>query len=159
MSHISSQVAKVVAQYSASTLDLATISCFLLFQDIKLPPINTQYLKVDRLKARLVDKGYTQIYGSDYYSIFSSVDKMASIRLLLSMTATSSSPLYQLDIKNAFLHGDLAEEVYMEQPLGFVAQEESDLVCSLRHSLVGRKIILITRNMIKGSRIKNPRSK
>ena len=80
---------------------------------------------VDRLKARLVAKGYTQIYSSDYYDIFSSVAKMTSVRLLLSMAAMSSWPLYQLDIKNAFLHGYLVEEVYMEQQLRFVAQGES----------------------------------
>ena len=94
---------------------------------------------MDRLKARLVAKGYTQIYGSDYYDIFSHVAKMTSVRLLLSMTTMSSWPLYQLDIKNAFLHGDLAEEVYMEQPLGFVAQGKSGLVCRLRRSLYDLK--------------------
>ena len=68
---------------------------------------------------------------------------MASIRLLLSMAAMSSWPPYQLDIKNAFLHGDLVEEVYMEQSPGFVAQGESDLVCRLRRSLLGRKKSLL----------------
>ncbi|RVX21698.1 Retrovirus-related Pol polyprotein from transposon RE2 [Vitis vinifera] len=65
--------------------------------------------------------------------------KIASVRLLLSMAAMRSWPLYQLDIKNDFLHGDLAEEVYMEQPPGFVAQGESGLVCRLRRSLYGLK--------------------
>ncbi|RVW71518.1 Retrovirus-related Pol polyprotein from transposon TNT 1-94 [Vitis vinifera] len=65
--------------------------------------------------------------------------QIASVRLLLSMAAMCSWPLYQLDIKNAFLHGDLAEEVYMEQPPGFVAQGESGLVCRLRRSLYGLK--------------------
>ena len=76
---------------------------------------------MDRLKARLVAKGYTLVFGSDYYDTFSSISKMTSVRLLLSMAAMSSGLLYQLDIKNAFLHGDLAEEVYIEQSLGFVA--------------------------------------
>ena len=80
--------------------------------------------QVDRLKARLVAKEYTQVYGSDYGDTFSPVAKIASIRLLLSMAVMYSWPLYQLDIKNVFLHGDLAEEVYMEQPPGFVAQGE-----------------------------------
>ncbi|RVW98383.1 Retrovirus-related Pol polyprotein from transposon RE2 [Vitis vinifera] len=64
---------------------------------------------------------------------------IASVRLLLSMAAMCSWPLYQLDIKNVFLHGDLAEEVYMEQPPCFVAQGESGLVCRLRRSLYGLK--------------------
>ena len=64
---------------------------------------------------------------------------MASIRLLLSMVAMSSWVLYQLDIKNAFLHGDLADELYMEQAPEFVAQGESGLVCRLGRSLYGLK--------------------
>ena len=77
--------------------------------------------EVDRLKARLVAKGYTQQYDSDYYDIFCLVAKIAFVRLLLSMVAMHSWPIFQMDIKNVFLHGDFAEEVYMEQSLGFVA--------------------------------------
>ena len=94
---------------------------------------------VDCLKARLVAKGYTQIYDSDYYDTFSLIAKIASVHLLLSMAAMSSWPVYQLDIKNAFLHGDLDKEVYMEQPPRFVAQGEFGLVCRLRRSLYGLK--------------------
>lgn len=72
--------------------------------------------QVDRLKARLVTKGFTKIYGLDYYDIFSPIAKIASIRLLLSMVAMSSLPPHQLNIKNGFRHGDLVVEVYIEQP-------------------------------------------
>ena len=91
--------------------------------------------KLDRLKALLVSKGYTQQYDSDYYDTFSLVAKIVFVRLLLSMAAVLSWPLFQLDIKNVFLHGDIAEKVYMEQPIGVVAQGESGLVCKLRRSL------------------------
>ena len=95
--------------------------------------------QVDRLKARLVAKGYTQQYGLDYYDTFYPVAKIASVRLLLSMVVMRSWPLFLLNIKNVFLHGDLAEEVYMEQPPGFVAQGKFGLVCKLRRSLYGLK--------------------
>ena len=87
----------------------------------------------------MVAKRYTQVYGFDYGDTFSPVSKIASVHLLLSMAAMCSWPLFQLDIKNVFLHGDLAEEVYMEQPPGFVAQGEFSLVCRLRRSLYGLK--------------------
>ncbi|KAJ9547159.1 LOW QUALITY PROTEIN: hypothetical protein OSB04_019702 [Centaurea solstitialis] len=95
--------------------------------------------KLARLKDCLVAKGYTQIFGLDYGDTFSLVAKMTSIRLLLSVAVMQDWPRYQLDIKNSFLHGDLQEEVYMEQPPGFVAQGESGLVYKLRKSFYGLK--------------------
>ena len=65
--------------------------------------------------------------------------KITSIRLFLAIAAIHHWPLYQLDIKNAFLHGELEDEIYMEKPPGFVAQGESSLVCKLRRSLYGLK--------------------
>ena len=94
---------------------------------------------VARLKECLVAKGYAQTYGVDYSNTFSPVAKMTSVRLFISQLATHNLDLHQLDIKNVFLHDDLQEEVYMEQPLGFVAQGEIGKVCRLRKSLYNLK--------------------
>ena len=91
------------------------------------------------LKARLVTKGYAQTYGVDYSDTFSPVAKLTFVRLFISRVASYDWDLHQLDIRNVFLHGDLQEEVYMEQPLGFVAQGEIGKACRLRKSLYGLK--------------------
>ena len=75
--------------------------------------------KVERYKARLVAKGFTQTFGIDYSETFAPVAKLNSIRIPLSLAINSDWPLYQLDIKNAFLNRELVEEVYMELPPGF----------------------------------------
>ena len=79
---------------------------------------------IAQLKAYLITKGYAQTYSVDYSDTLSLVAKMTSVWLFISLTATYNWDLHQLDIKNVFLHGNLHDEVYMEQPPGFVAQGE-----------------------------------
>jgi hypothetical protein len=87
------------------------------------------------LKAWFVAKGHTQTYGIDYDETFSSVAIISSVRVLVSLVANLDWPLFQLDVKNVFLH-----EVYMEEPLGFVAQEESQgRACKLKKALYGHR--------------------
>ncbi|WVZ54400.1 hypothetical protein U9M48_005204 [Paspalum notatum var. saurae] len=88
-----------------------------------------------RFKARLVAKGYSQIPGIDFNDVFSSVVKHSSICMLLSLVAMHDYELEQLDVKTAFLHGELDETIYMDQPEGFVVPGKENLICKLKKSL------------------------
>ena len=87
----------------------------------------------------MVAKGYSEIPGIDFNDVFSPVVKHSSIRALLSIVAMRDYELDQLDVKTAFLHGELEEDIYMDQPEGFVIPGKEHLVCKLKKSLYGLK--------------------
>ncbi|KAH9669265.1 hypothetical protein KPL70_021724 [Citrus sinensis] len=95
--------------------------------------------QVERYRARLVVKGYAQKEGIDFNEIFSPVVRLTTFRIVLAMCATFDLHLEQLDVKTAFLHGELEEEIYMLQPEGFAETGNENLVCRLNKSLYGLK--------------------
>ncbi|GJR44789.1 retrotransposon protein, putative, ty1-copia subclass [Tanacetum coccineum] len=94
---------------------------------------------VHTYKARLVAKGFTQTPRIDYEETFSPVADIRAIRILIAIAAFYDYEIWQMDVKTAFLNGYLNEEVYMEQPEGFVSQKFPNRVCKLKHSIYGLK--------------------
>lgn len=91
---------------------------------------------ISRYKARLVAKGYNQVVGFDFLETFS---PPATVRVVLSLAVSKGWPLRQMDVSNAFLHGDLIEEVFMSQPEGFVVPGAEHKVCKLKNALYSLK--------------------
>ncbi|GJZ95795.1 ribonuclease H-like domain-containing protein [Tanacetum coccineum] len=94
---------------------------------------------LSRYKARLVANGSSQQLGVDFDETFSPVVKPAIIRMILSLVVSRQWPIHQLDVKNAFLNGDLFETIYMHQPPGFIDSRYPHHVCLLKRSLYGLK--------------------
>ena len=95
--------------------------------------------QIVRNKARLVCKGYAQIEGQDFDETFAPVARMEAIRMFLAYACYKRFRVYQMDVKSAFLNGNLEEEVYVEQPEGFSLTDKSDYVCKLKKALYGLK--------------------
>lgn len=93
--------------------------------------------QVVKHKARLVAKGYVQQYGIDYEEVFSPVARIETIRLLLALASKQGWQVHHLDVKSAFLNGELQEEVYMSQPEGFVKEQQQNKVYRLFKALYG----------------------
>jgi hypothetical protein len=110
------------------------IGCEWVFKK-KLRPDGT----IDKYKARLVAKGYTQKEGEDFFDTNSLVARMTTIRVLLSLAASYGLIVHQMDVKTAFLNGELDEEIYMDQLDGFVVKGEEQKVRKLLKSLYGLK--------------------
>ena len=92
-----------------------------------------------KYKARLLVKGFSQKQWIDFDEIFSPIVKMSLIRVVLGLVASLDLELEQLDVKTTFLHGDLKEEIYMDQSKGFKVKGKEHMVCKLKKSLYGLK--------------------
>ncbi|CAL5326432.1 unnamed protein product [Camellia sinensis] len=95
--------------------------------------------EVDKFKARLVAKGYVQQQGIDYTEVFAPVARMDTVRMIVALAAQKGWTLYQLDVQSAFLHGELNEEVYVEQPKGYELKNNPQKVYRLKKALYGLK--------------------
>ena len=93
---------------------------------------------VDKYKVRLVAKGFTQQKGIDFFDTYSPITKISFIEIFLALASIHNMFIHQMDVKTAFLNGDL-EVIYMDQPKGFIAKGKENKVCKLVKSLYGLK--------------------
>ena len=95
--------------------------------------------EVERYKARLVVKGYTQWQGIDYDEVFAPVAYLETILLLISLSTQNQLRILQIDVKSTFFNGYLKEELYVKQPIGYVVKGQEDKVLKLKKALYGFK--------------------
>jgi hypothetical protein len=110
------------------------VGCKWIFKK-KLKPDGT----IDKYKARLVAKRFTQKEGEDFFYTYSPVTRLTTICVLVALAASHGLLIHQIDVKTDFLNGELDEEIYMQQPNGFVAPSQENKVCRLQKSLCGLK--------------------
>ncbi|KAL2250171.1 UNVERIFIED_CONTAM: Retrovirus-related Pol polyprotein from transposon TNT 1-94 [Sesamum indicum] len=135
---VKSEMDSIVSNGTWVLVDLppgcTTIGCNWIFKR-KLKPDGT----IDKFKARLVAKGFKQKEGIDYFDTYSPVAGLTTIRVLIALASVYNLPIHQMDVKTTFLYGELEEEIYMDQPEGFVAHGNEYKICKLLKSLYGLK--------------------
>lgn len=135
---IDSEIQSILSNHTWELVDLPPgnkpIGCKWIFKR-KMKPDGS----IEKYKARLVAKGYRQKEGLDYFDTYSPVSRITSIRMLIAIAAIYNLEIHQMDVKTAFLNGELDEEIYMEQPEGFKAKGQEQKVCKLIRSLYGLK--------------------
>ena len=95
--------------------------------------------EIDKCKARLMAKGYAQQYGIDYTEVYAPVARLDTIRLIIALAAQEGCSIFQLDVKSAFLHGELSKEVFVQQPQGYEKKGEEHKIYKLNKALYGLK--------------------
>ncbi|KAL0299909.1 UNVERIFIED_CONTAM: Retrovirus-related Pol polyprotein from transposon TNT 1-94 [Sesamum angustifolium] len=136
---VKSEMDSIVSNGTWVLVDLApgctTIGCKWIFKK-KLKPDGS----IDKFKAKLVAKGFKQKEGIDFFDTYSSVARLTTIRVLIGLASVYNLSIHQMDVKTTtFLYGELEEEIYMDQPEGFVAHGNERKVCKLVKSLYGLK--------------------
>ena len=100
---------------------------------------HTYYESIEKHKEIFVARGLSKVEGIDYEETFALVARYTSIRTIIALAASMGWTLYQMDVKTAFLNGEIEEEIYIEQPDGFVIHEKESHVCRLKKALYGLK--------------------
>jgi len=94
---------------------------------------------IEKYKVRLVAKGFAQKYNVDYEETFALMEKMSTVRIIFSLSTAQGWKVFQLNVKSAFLNGDLDVKIFMNQPEGFIVECKESFICKLKKSLYGLK--------------------